>query len=173
LSDSFTISLPVIVRPCRASDLEPLEWFGLITPFRQTIQDAFERMARGEVLMLIAEANRFPIGQVWVDLARRRPDPIGVLFAFRVLLPFQNLGVGTRLIEAAEAELQARNYRTAEIGVEKDNPAARRLYERLGYRVVREVVEEWEYTPPGGEAVRVRSDEWILQKPLTAGATGA
>jgi hypothetical protein len=31
---------------------------------------------------------------------------------------------------------------------------------------VRENIEEWEYTPPGGSTVRVTSDEWIMQKSL-------
>ena len=51
---------------------------------------------------------------------------------------------------------------------EKDNPRAQRLYERLGYRVVRDHIGEWEYTPPNEAPVRVRNDEWILHKSLAA-----
>ena len=57
-------------------------------------------------------------------------------------------------------------FATAELGVDKTNPAARRLYERLGYAVVGEEQDSWEYpTPDGGRAVE-RSDEWILHRYL-------
>jgi len=82
------------------------------------------------------------------------------------LVPFQNLGIGTRLIAAAERRLKTRGFRLSELGVEKNNPRAQRLYERLGYQVVRDHIDEWEYTPPNGAPVPVRSDEWILHKSL-------
>jgi len=47
---------------------------------------------------------------------------------------------------------------TSEIGVEKDNPRAQRLYERLGYSVDRDNYE------PDDE--RGGFWEWILTKPL-------
>jgi ribosomal protein S18 acetylase RimI-like enzyme len=164
--DPFSIHLPVLIRTCRESDLADIEWFGLLTEYRQTITDAFQRFQKGEIIMLVAEANRFPIGQVWIDLTRQREQAIGILWALRVFIPFQNLGIGTCLIATAEQELRARGFRISELGVEKDNPRAQRLYERLGYRVVRENLEVWEYTPPHGAAVQVRSDEWILHKSL-------
>jgi ribosomal protein S18 acetylase RimI-like enzyme len=134
--------------------------------FRQNFTDAFQRHQKGEVIMLVAEANRFPIGQVWIDLTRKRESAIGVLWAFRVMIPFQNLGIGARLIVSAEELLKAQGFRKSELGVEKDNPDARRLYERLGYQVIGENLEEWEYTPPGGTIVHVNSDEWIMHKSL-------
>ena len=42
-------------------------------------------------------------------------------------------GIGARLLRAAEQALQARGFRWALLGVQADNPGARRLYERLGY----------------------------------------
>jgi len=169
MPDQFRITLPVTIRACRASDLSNLEWFGSMTEYRQTISDAFERFQKGEIIMLVAEANRFPIGQVWIDLTKQRKNATGILWALRVLVPFQNLGIGTRLIAAAERRLKRRGIRLSELGVEKDNPRAQRLYERLGYQVVRDHIDEWEYTPPNGAPVHVRSDEWILHKSLVDG----
>ena len=166
MPEQFTINLPVIIRTCRESDLSNLEWFGLLIEYRQTITDAFQRFQKGGIIMLIAEANHFPIGQVWIDLTKRREQAIGILWALRVFIPFQNLGIGTRLIATAEQQLRAQGFHISELGVEKDNPRAQRLYERLGYRVVRDNLEVWEYTPPNGALVQIRSDEWILQKSL-------
>jgi ribosomal protein S18 acetylase RimI-like enzyme len=172
LPEQFTIPLQVTIRPCQESDLDDLEWFGLLTEFRQTILDAFQRQAKGEVVMLVAEANHFPVGQVWIDLTKRGADSIGILWALRVFIPYQNLGIGTRLIVSAESILKAKGFRTSQIGVEKDNPRARRLYERMGYQVIRDNIEEWDYTPPGGDAVHFTSDGWILHKSLLDGGAG-
>lgn len=168
MPDQFSLTLPVTIRPCQESDLANLEWFGLLTEYRRTITDAFQRHQKGEIIMLVAEANRFPIGQVWIDLIKRRENASGVLWALRVLIPFQNLGIGTRLIGSAERLLKAQGFRLSELGVEKDNPRAQRLYERLGYQVIRDNIEEWEYTPPNGTPVQVRTDEWILHKFLVS-----
>ena len=164
--DQLTINLPIIIRTCRENDLSDLEWFGLLTEYRQTIRNAFQRYQKGEIIMLIAEANHFPIGQVWIDLTKRREQSIGFLWSLRVFTPFQNLGIGTRLIASAERQLKTQRFRISELSVEKDNPHAQRLYERLGYQVVRDNIEEWEYTPPNGKPVHVRNDEWILHKSL-------
>ena len=114
--------------------------------------------------MLVAEVNRFPAGQVWVDLTKRRDEAIGVLWALRVFIPFQNLGIGKALIASAEEHLNVVGFQISELGVEKDNPTAKRLYERLGYGVVSENIEKWEYTPPRGMTVHMTSEEWIMHK---------
>ena len=57
--------------------------------------EAFQRQQRGEVLMLVAEANRFPIGQLWIDLVKKQEESIGIIWALRVMPAFQNLGVGS------------------------------------------------------------------------------
>lgn len=164
--EPWKIELNLTVRPCAREDLEKLEWFGTFTPHREIIHQAYKAQESGDNLMLLAVANGFPVAQAWVDLAKHRPEPVGLLWAVRVFPVFQGMGIGTRLLREAEREMQARGVREAEIGVEKDNEAARRLYERLGYRVVAEVREEYEFTPPGGERVRAYADQWMLRKPL-------
>jgi ribosomal protein S18 acetylase RimI-like enzyme len=155
LPEQFIISLPVTIRSCRPSDLPDLEWFGLLTEYRQTITEAFQRFQKGEILMLVAEVNHFPAGQLWVDLTKQREESVGVLWALRVFIPFQDLGIGTRLIQSAEEGLKGLGFRISELAVEKDNPDAQRLYERMGYRVVRENIEEWGCIP----SASVRGDK--------------
>ena len=164
--DRMTLTLDVEIRACLEGDLPELEWFGVFTAHRALILDAFERQSRGEVLMLVAEVNGFPAGQLWVDLRRGAERSVGFLWAFRVLPLLRGQGLGKRLLAAAERALAARGFHAAEIGVEKTNLAAKRLYERRGYAVVREEREEYRYTTPDGAEMRVRVDEWILCKRL-------
>jgi hypothetical protein len=87
--------------------------------------------------------------------------------------PFQNLGVGTRLMETAETFLVSKGFVTCEIGVEKDKSGskAKRLYEKLGYEVDCENIEEFDYTTPEGETVHSVIDEWIMLKSLVLPAS--
>src|SRR5438093_11002918 len=68
----FTVSFPITVRICRREDLPALEWFGLFTEHREIIRETFESQERGEAVMLIADLNGFPIGQVWINLTLKR-----------------------------------------------------------------------------------------------------
>jgi ribosomal protein S18 acetylase RimI-like enzyme len=167
---ALTLQLPVVIREAREDDVEALEWFGLFTPHREIIRDAWRRHVAGENLMLVAEANHLPIGQAWIDLARHADESTGLLWAVRVAPFFQNLGIGARLLEAAEQALVARGFRWALIGVEKWNEAARRLYLRQGYEPFGELRESYTYTPPGSDTpVEVPIDEWMLRKELGGG----
>jgi GNAT superfamily N-acetyltransferase len=167
--DRYILPLEVVIRTTREEDLEGLEWFGMFTPHRKLIREAFERQERGEVVMLVAEVNGFPAAQAWVDLARKAVLSVGYLWAVRVLPAFQGKGIGTRLLAAAEEVVRARGLAAVEIGVEKDNPAARRLYERVGYHVAREEYEEYEYTTPEGARMRIPVDQWMMRKALGTG----
>jgi ribosomal protein S18 acetylase RimI-like enzyme len=164
--DRFERPLVVTIRGCVDDDLPKLEWFGLHHHSRELIRAAYARTGAGDVVMLVADVGGFPVGQVWIDLDKKRAESVGILWALRVIPVLQNLGIGTRLGGAAERVVRQRGFATAELGVDKSNPAARRLYERLGYAVVSEEQESWEYvTPDGGRAVE-HSDEWILHRPL-------
>jgi ribosomal protein S18 acetylase RimI-like enzyme len=162
--ERFTLRAEIAIRPCERGDLPGLEWYGLFSAHREVFRDAFARQERGEDLMLLAVLNGFPVGQTWIDLARRRAESAGLLWAVRVYPFLQGMGIGTRLLRAAEEALRARDYEWAEIGVEKSNPRARRLYERQGYRIVGELREEFRFTRPDGEAASEALEEWVLRK---------
>ena len=55
------------------------------------------------------------------------------LCAFRVQEGFRGQGLGSRLMEAALAELKALGFRRAAIGVSEDEPRNLRLYRRFGF----------------------------------------
>ena len=142
--DEFSVTVPITIRQCEAADLANLEWFGLFTAYRSLFQETFNRQAASELLMLVAVANGFSIGQVWLDLARKRRTEIGIIWALRLMPGWQNQGIGTRLLARAEAILRYQGLAVAELSVSKPNTAAQRLYERLGYRVVGEEDDGWD-----------------------------
>jgi ribosomal protein S18 acetylase RimI-like enzyme len=162
----FTLSAPLTIRLCRADDLPALEWFGLFTEHREIIRETFESQERGEAVILVADLNGFPAGQVWINLTLKKAEATGALWAVRVLPCLQNLGIGARLMTAAEQLLAERGYTGVELGVEKDNPGARRFYERLGYRLTGIAQGEYQYTTPDGTPAMMPIDEWILRKEL-------
>jgi len=66
------------------------------------------------------------------------------------LLPgFQRYGIGTAIIEDLKSQAAAAGI-PLELGVDKDNPDARRLYERLGFVEVGETDQEFklQWNPP-------------------------
>lgn len=165
-SHHLSLSVPVTIRTSIEDDLPKLEWFGMFTPHREIIRSTYERQLHGKELMLVAETNGFPVGQVWIDLSKGRDEAIGILWAVRVFPFLQKLGLGARLIEAAEDALRRRGFSVAELGVEKISSAAG-FYERLGYRRSGTRLEEYSYTAPTGEFVRIDVDQVIYRKRLT------
>jgi ribosomal protein S18 acetylase RimI-like enzyme len=106
------------------------------------------------------------VGQLWIDLAKRAEFSAGVLWALYIAPEMRGQGIGSQLLASAEERLRERRYEFAEIGAERDNPAARRLYERLGYRLVCEDIAEYAVTAPDGTPGHVTVDQWVLSKKL-------
>ena len=156
--------LDVAIRPAERDDLPQLEWYGHQRHLRPHIEEVLDRRERGETELLVATANEFAIGRVGIDFTRR-PER-AVLWSFAVIPHLQRLGVGTALVVAAEAVARSRGFALTELDVDKDNPDAQRLYERLGYGVVGEDRSRWTYVDDSGRTVVVEDDEWVLRKEL-------
>jgi len=156
------------------SDLPKLEWYGEYTHFRRVFQRAFEDQQAGSRLMLLAKVNDWPIGQVFIqlnsydyyspDVSRR-----SYLYSLRVMDAFQRKGIGTALLAEAESILVHRGYQSVSIAAAKQNPGARRLYERLGYHVFSEDDGRWNYVDHEGKTRHVIEPCWILEKSLKPG----
>lgn len=167
LHDHFALRVVVAIRPCEERDLGPLEWFGSLTPHRKILRDQFERHVLGENVFLVADRGGFPIGQLWVDLVTRAAERAAVFWALRVIEPFQRLGIGQRLMSVGETIARRAGFEAVEIGVEKTNDAAARLYRRLGFEHVGEHVSEEMLLLSEGPVRRV-SEQLVLRKPLRA-----
>ncbi|HRQ37452.1 MAG TPA: GNAT family N-acetyltransferase [Chloroflexota bacterium] len=162
----FTLSLPVTIRPARMDDIPQLEWFGMITPFREILAKDFAASQTGELVYLVAEVNDFPVGQVEADLIRFRDTGVGYIMALRVLPPFQNLGIGSGLMTAVEQAICHQRLFVSQLNVGKTNQVAQRLYKKLGYQIVGEETTPWSYTTPQGEVKTIEEPELVMQKSL-------
>jgi ribosomal protein S18 acetylase RimI-like enzyme len=143
------IALDVAVRPATAADLQDLEWYGHQARLRRHIADILDRRAAGETELLVADANGFAVGRLGIDFVRLADAAL--LWSFAVIPHLQGLGIGTAMLAEADRMSRERGFETVEIRVEKDNPRARRLYERRGFAIV-------------GEATGPAPPEWILRK---------
>jgi ribosomal protein S18 acetylase RimI-like enzyme len=152
-----------VFRAAVESDVAKLEWFGAFAEHRQIIAEAFAAQTRGQGLILVAAADDFPVAQLWARFPKGKPARF---WAFRVMQPFQGLGLGSQLFRVGENILAIRRFTSCEVGVEKTNSAARLLYEKMGYRLCYEQVEKYSYVTPNGEARGGRADQWILKKKL-------
>ena len=163
------LNVDVVIRDVRAADLPLMEWYGTHAHFRSMEQAHYRDVEQGAKLWLVAVTGSFPIGHVKINLRVEDPlrgNPRGYLFALRVFEPFQNLGLGTALVRAAEDVLRERGFLYASIAVGKDNARARRLYERLGYRIYREEIGRWQYVDLNGRSHRVEEPEYLMERPL-------
>lgn len=162
----FHASIAVTIRTALPQDLPALEWWGWFARQRAIIRAAFTSHERGTGVFLVAESGGHPVGQAWVDLARHVAESRAVIWAVRVLPGLRGAGIGSRLIEACEAEMRRRGISVSEIGVEEQNEAARRLYERLGYRICGFEESSHAYPDPEGTVVETSIRQRIMQKRL-------
>lgn len=163
---------PIVIRPAAAVDLPGLEWSGEFWHLRGHFRQAYDAQLAGQRLILLADAQGFPVGRVILQFAGGSPHCAdghtrGYLYSLQVMAPLRGLGIGTRLIDAAEQELAGRGFGWATIAVARNNDAARRLYERLGYTVFRADPGRWRYVDPAGETHHVEEPSWLMQKRLS------
>jgi ribosomal protein S18 acetylase RimI-like enzyme len=160
----FRATLEVAIRRCREDDLPALEWWGLLAPHRDLIRQVFARQQCGEgTLMLVAEAGGMACGQAWIDLGEPEAELAGVIWAVRVFPCLQGLGIGSRLMRAAEVSLMSEGRHVAEVSVDKGAVRARRFYERLGYA---ETAARAPRCPPGSPPPP-EGRQWVLRRSLT------
>jgi len=161
----------VEIRRATEDDLPGMEWEGEFRHFRRLYRAAFLDACQGRKTILLAKSDGVIVGQLIVqfgtDLAcLPRPELTGYLYSFRVREGFRGRGVGSQLIETAEAALRERDYQQAAIAAAKVNPRARRLYERLGYSVVGEDPGQWSYLDDRGIVRNIAEPAHILAKGL-------
>lgn len=160
---AFTLHVDVEVRDLTLADLDDLAWSGSESHLH-AVRLELARAQLGEVVYLCATLRDRPVGKLGVDLAHH-PDT-ALLWQFAVHPELQGLGIGTGLVHAAEDVARAAGKLEADIGVGVSNADAQRLYERLGYVVVGEEIDEWTRTWPDGRTELVRDRNRHLRKRL-------
>lgn len=163
----------VIIREVERSDLPDLEWEGEFIHFRRLFASAFERARLGlSVLWIATLPGEGLIGQVFIQLTCDRPELAdgrkrAYLYSFRVRQRYRSQGLGTYMLRHLEDDLIRRGYRSLTLNVAKDNPRARQLYERAGFRVVAHEPGEWSYPDHNGVWQKVIEPAWRMEKSLS------
>lgn len=117
-----------------------------------------DMLAGGEDLLLIAEREGRPVGYAFLHLHHGPDDtwPVdgrwGELVSLSVLPEERGAGIGTRLLDAVDAELESRGVRDLQVAVMAGNAEALRLYERRGLLPAELVLFRFGGVPDGGEA---------------------
>jgi ribosomal protein S18 acetylase RimI-like enzyme len=159
----FDATLHLLIRAVQQDDLPKLEWFGSLAHWRDVNRRTFNDHVAGLRLMFVADLHNFPIGQVVIDVSSHE---YAYLYALRVLEPFQNLGIGARLIRVAEDVARGHGFRQIQLAVEKSNIGARRLYERMGFEIFTQRVDVWSYVDHLGVTHWVHEDVYGMRKLL-------
>lgn len=146
----------VIVRLCAADDVATIT--ATEHPGARIAERLFARQSRGESLYLTAWLDEVPVGQGEVVFAPPRE-----LRSLHVADAYRGRGIGTALIYAAEKA--SIGFGELSVGVGLDNPEARRLYERLGYRGTGETTTtSYRYIDVDGEHQATETDERLVKR---------
>jgi ribosomal protein S18 acetylase RimI-like enzyme len=170
--DRNPILRDVIFRHAIENDLPALEWDGKFSHFRHLYCDIFESTKKGETIMWLADLIKVGIiGQLFAQLWSSKPELAdgrtrAYFFAIRVRDPYQNQGIGSKLLDIAEKDILARGYSWCTLNVNKDNGTARQFYEKLGYKVVGSEPGTWSYIDQNGKLHEVNEPSWRMEKQL-------
>jgi ribosomal protein S18 acetylase RimI-like enzyme len=162
----------ILVRPIRESDLPAMEWDGEYTHFRQLYADHFAASRLGTTLIYIAETLEGKmIGQVFIQLYSRNSDVAdgrhrAYLFSFRIKPEYRSQGIGSFMLQFVEDQLLLRGFDSIRLNVARANVRARKLYERLDYRVIGSDPGLWRYQDHLGEWHTVHEPAWKMLKKL-------
>lgn len=120
-----------------------------------------ESMHTGRSTLLVALHDDAPVGVA--QLVHRMPPEI-----CNVGVPEEQRGQGIGTALMREAERRAQPAGRLQLGVGVDNSRARRLYERLGYRLLGEqVTTTYEYVDAGGVRYSATETDEMMEKDLT------
>lgn len=162
------------IRPVTKADLPALEWDGEYWMYREMYADLYRNCQAGRTLMwVVVEPGGELIGQAFVMLKSGERDAAdgeerAYVFSFRVKSGWRNQGIGAFLMRFIEEDLRQRGFKLVTLNVAKENQAARRLYERLGYRVTGSRPGTWSFRDPDGVLHRVKEPSWRMVKDLDA-----
>lgn len=154
------------IRLCEAADVAKLQ----ATIPSGSHQKRFNKQLAGTAEYLIAWVNDEPAGFFLLDFQGQQYLPgVPEISGGEVKTSLRSNGIGAALIKACEERARLHGSKHVCLLVAHDNPNARRLYERLGYRDsgVKNVVAEYDDTNAAGETRHFREECSLLLKELT------
>ncbi|MGH8978446.1 MAG: GNAT family N-acetyltransferase [Acidimicrobiia bacterium] len=129
------------VMPLVPGDVERVSWSGSKAHL-ESIARQLPRVDAGEVEYLVVHADGHPVCKGGIDFAEE--PGAGTVWQIATHPQVEGAGLATLLIGELEVRAMQRGVRRLRLGVELDNPRARRLYEHLGYAPIGESEASWE-----------------------------
>lgn len=155
------------------ADLREIEWEGNYQKYRQVYADVYRRTGRGLALMWLADLPEFGlVGQGFVQLKMHDKSCANgrtraYIHSFRVRPGMRNRGLGTALMEHIENDLLQRGFREVTLNVAEENDGALRLYQRLGYSILKKIPGKWSFYDDKGKLQHVVEPGFRLLKTLS------
>lgn len=135
------LRIPVEFRDLQPPDLDFLAWTG-DWPDRDRFDVALNRVWADKAEAVVAQLpNGTLIASGEADF--EATPGVGTIRMLVVHPAWRSLGVGGALISELERRIADRRLTEARLQVEHDNPRARALYVRLGYRDLGTALEAW------------------------------
>ena len=162
----------VVIRHVVEPDLPALEWEGAYSRYRRNYAEAFQRSKDGKAVMWVMDLPGYGlVGQAFVQLTMSdRSSANGktraYLHSFRVRPAMRGYGLGTRLMFHVERDMLRRGFREITLNVAEDNEGALRLYNRLGYKIIKRIPGNWAYYDDTGKLQHVQEPGFMLMKRL-------
>ena len=154
----------LIINDLSLDDLDNIAWSGG-PAHPEAVRKALERVRKREVdYLAVRSSEGKPISIGGIDYTAH--EGAGTLWQLATHEGLRGLGLGTRLIAALEQKAKDRGLHEAIIGVESDNPRARALYERLGYRACGHEQDTWQEIDNEGRPYTYHAEVDLLQKSL-------
>lgn len=105
---------------------------------KKVVEKEFQEIASGKRIALFAKVGEQPVGtiQLIFDSSNKEHADgknIAHLHHLKVHKDFCRKGIGERLTRSAERIARLRGFKRMTVGVDEDNPYAKRLYEKWGY----------------------------------------
>lgn len=142
------------IRPCRDEDVEAIT--ATEPPGADIARRTHERQQQGLGVYLVAWIGGDPVGSGELVLGS-----LPELRNLHVRADLRGAGIGSALIAAAVE--RSRDAGSLSVGVGVDNPAARRLYERLGFEPTGELTTtRYTYMDASGPHEAVETDERLV-----------
>jgi ribosomal protein S18 acetylase RimI-like enzyme len=150
---------PVVVRAAIERDLLHADVGGAQGEYRPQLSAV---MRSPTAVVLVAEIDGEPVGRITVDTTY---DDAGVS-GFVVAGHRRRQGIGTTLMDAAEAEALKQECDRLRLTVAKDNAPALELYARRGYERVGEAFSTG-LRSPAGVVIHAPEPVWEMIKPVS------
>lgn len=133
--------LEVEIKPLTTADLESVEdHINFDWAAQHKHRERLGKQDKGKAIYLVAWHRNIPVGHVLLEWSGTADEPMCSqlvhcpnLEDLFVAPQYRAKGVGSRILQEAEALAQQKGYSQIGLGVASGDAGARRLYERLGY----------------------------------------